>query len=149
MLRWFLFIISLAIGYLLAKEGLSLSHATPIGLALGLVIALFVLFIEININKGSLKSIRHLKKTNNKIDIVLIEKYWKSPLDILRTIIWKHGFENISDETIKEYLNLQNKYLDLIINLDDVDKAHREWSRICQKNIPYKSIKPPKKLDIE
>jgi hypothetical protein len=82
---------------------------------------------------GYLKSIEPLKRTNNKINIILLESYWKSPLDILRTVGWKHGFLNIPNITFERYIKLQKKYLDLIITLHDVDEAHQAWSQMIQK----------------
>jgi hypothetical protein len=83
--------------------------------------------------EGSLELVKHLKKGSNKVKIILLENYWKSPLDILRTIIWKYGFDHISDEKIIYYLNLQQKYLGLIIYSKDVDKAHQNWTDMVQR----------------
>ena len=83
--------------------------------------------------EGSLESVKRLKKGSNKVKIIILENYWKSPLDMLRTILWKYGFAHISDEKIIHYLNLQQKYLDLIIYSKDVDEAHQIWTDIVQK----------------
>lgn len=82
---------------------------------------------------GHLQSTKYLSGPDNEVEIILMEDHWKSPLDILRTILWKHGFDNVSDEKIEPYLKLQKKYLDLIINSKDVDEAHEAWTRIVQK----------------
>jgi hypothetical protein len=83
--------------------------------------------------EGSLESVKHLKKGSNKVKIILLENYWKSPLDMLRTILWKYGFDHISDEKIIHYLNLQQKYLELIIYSKDVDEAHQIWTDKIQR----------------
>ncbi len=56
-LRFFLFMFFMAFGYILAKEVLYLPNAAPIGLIIGIAIALLILLTETYINKGSLNSI--------------------------------------------------------------------------------------------
>jgi len=85
---------------------------------------------------GYPKSTNYLKRPGNKIEIVLLDNYWKSPLDILRTLLWKYGFDDISDEKFERYLKLQKRYLDLVINSKDVDEAHEKWTQMVQKNSP-------------
>ncbi len=84
---------------------------------------------------GYLKSIKHLRRPDIKVEIILLEDYWKSPLDILRTILWKYGFNNISDKKIERYLKLQKMYLDLIINSKDIDEAHEAWTKIVKSRV--------------
>jgi len=88
---------------------------------------------NVMLHGGYLKSTEQLKRPNSEVEIVLLEEYWKSPLDILRTILWKHGFDNVSDKVIERYLKLQKRYLDLVIKSKDVDQAHEEWTQAVQK----------------
>ena len=83
--------------------------------------------------RGSLKSIKYLKRPNNEIEIILLDNYWKSPLDILRTILWKYGFDNTPDEKIEQCLKFQKNYLDLVIHSKDNDEAHDTWTKMVQK----------------
>ncbi len=81
---------------------------------------------------GYLESIKRLSRPDYKVEIILLEEYWKSPLDVLRTILWRYGFDSISDKKIERYLKLQKRYLDLVINLNDVDEAHEAWTSMVQ-----------------
>jgi len=91
---------------------------------------------------GYLNSIKsYLKKPNNKIEFILLDDYWKSPLDILRTIIWKYGIENIDEKKIELYLKLQKRYLDLVLTSKDIDEAHETWTNMAKKpSITWKNI---------
>ena len=82
---------------------------------------------------GYLESIEQLKRPNNEVEIMLLEEYWKSPLDILRTILSKHGFDNVPDREIERYLELHKRYLDLVIKSKNVDEAHEEWTQTVRK----------------
>jgi len=81
---------------------------------------------------GYLEPIKHLIGPENRVEIVLLEEHWKSPLDTLRTILWRHGFD-ISDKTIEQYLRLQRTYLDLVINSRDIDEAHEAWTQMARR----------------
>jgi len=84
---------------------------------------------------GHLESTNRLRRPHTELEVILLEDYWKSPLDILRTLLWRHGTDKISDERIESYLKLQKKYLDLVIGSKDVDEAHRAWTHMIQRTI--------------
>ncbi|MEM4245842.1 MAG: hypothetical protein QW390_00945, partial [Candidatus Bathyarchaeia archaeon] len=81
---------------------------------------------------GFLDGVNYIGRRNFDVEIVLLKEYWKSPLDTLRTMAWKHGVENIPDETIETYLKLHKKYTDLVLKLPEIDQAHEVWSRRVQ-----------------
>ena len=91
---------------------------------------------------GYLNSIKsHLSKPNNEIEFILLDDYWKSPLDILRTIIWKHGRENIDEKKIELNLKLQKSYIDLVLTSENIDEAHETWTNMAKKpSITWKNI---------
>ena len=82
---------------------------------------------------GYLESTEQLKRRNSEVKIMLLEEYWKPPLDILRTTIWKHGFDNVPDREIERCLELHKRYLDLVIKSKSVDEAHEEWTETGRK----------------
>ena len=84
---------------------------------------------------GYLKSTQQLKRPNTGVEIILLEEYWKSPLDTLRTILWRHGFDRVSNREMGRYLEMQKKYVDLVIQSNDVDAAHEEWTQTVQKHV--------------
>jgi len=87
------------------------------------------------IHGGYLKSIEQLKRPNSEVEIILLEEYWKSPLDTLRTMLWRHGFDKVSDREMGRYLEMQKKYVDLVIRSKDVDKAHEEWTQTVRNYV--------------
>lgn len=91
---------------------------------------------------GYLNAVERFTQHNTQVKVVLLDTYWKSPLDILRTIIWKHGLEKTSDETIEFYLRLQKKYITYILQYQDIDKAHEAWTRTIQRRLKVQHNSP-------
>jgi len=83
--------------------------------------------------EGSLQSLKRLKRGPIKVKVMLLKDYWKSPLGMLRTVMWKYGIDNIPDKEMIHYLRLQQKYLELIIRSKDLEKAYESWETIVQK----------------
>ena len=91
---------------------------------------------------GYLNAVERFTQHNTQVKVVLLDTYWKSPLDILRTIIWKHGLEKTSDETIEFYLRLQKKYITYILQYQDIDKAHEAWTRTIHRRLKVQHNSP-------
>lgn len=66
-----------------------------------------------------------LKKDGYSIRVVCLRDYWKSPLDVLRTMFARR---EVSDEELMKCVKEQMKYLDLVISHRNVDEAHEKWS---------------------
>jgi len=61
------------------------------------------------------------------VEPIYLQHYWRSPLDILRIMIWIRGVEYIQDEMFTRCVKGYLKYLDYVISSDDIDVAHDKW----------------------
>ncbi len=63
------------------------------------------------------------------VKVICLERYWKSPLEVLKTLFILKGFDNIPDNIVKLCIKQHLEYLDYILLYDNIDTAHEAWVR--------------------
>lgn len=86
---------------------------------------------------GFTKNLKRRLSSNYNVKVICLEYYWKSPLEVLKTLFALRGVDNISDKIVKFCVKQHLKYLDYILLYEDVDTSHAIW---------VKEFKPHKKL---
>jgi hypothetical protein len=89
------------------------------------------------IYSGFVKNLKRELRSNYEVKVICLEHYWKSPLEVLKTLFASKGVDKIPDNTVKLCVKQHLKYLDYILLYDDVDTAHTIWS---------KEVKPHRRL---
>ena len=70
------------------------------------------------------------------VEPIYFHLYWRSPIDVLRTIISVRGLDAVSDEVILHCVKGQLKYLDYVLLSEDLDVAHEKWTSETRPNVP-------------
>jgi hypothetical protein len=70
----------------------------------------------------------HLVDHGFSVSLVKSEEYWRSPIEVLRTLMWLKGPDHVSDEEIERCVREQMRYLDLVLSCESLDIAHEKWS---------------------
>ena len=86
---------------------------------------------------GFMKNLKRRLSPNYNVKVICLEHYWKSPLEVLKTLFRLSGVDNISDNIVKLCVKQHLKYLDYILLYDDVDTSHANWVRAFK---PYKKF---------
>jgi len=71
----------------------------------------------------------YLREEGFKFNPIYLQRYWKPPLEALKTLIWINGINNIPDDVIVSSIKNQLKYLDHVLSSENIDEAHEEWTR--------------------
>jgi hypothetical protein len=74
-----------------------------------------------------------------KVEPIYLQRYWRSPLEVLRTILWVQGIDDVPDEVIVNCVKCHLKYLDYVLSSEYIDTAHGNWTVETQPNIPQKA----------
>jgi len=62
------------------------------------------------------------------VEIIRLETYWRSPIEVLRTLMWVRRSGQVSDEEIEQCVREQMRYLDFVISSESPDLAHEKWT---------------------
>ncbi len=87
---------------------------------------------------GFAKNLKRRLSSNYNVKVICLEHYWKSPLEVLKTLFVLRGIDNISDKIVKLCVKQHLKYLDYILLYEDVDTSHTIWVKEFK---PYKKFK--------
>lgn len=63
-----------------------------------------------------------------KVKALYLQHYWRSPLEVLRTIAWAQGVDNVSDDDVGRCVRYHLRYLDHVLSSEDIDGAHEKWT---------------------
>lgn len=75
---------------------------------------------------GYISNLRNMMREESySIRIICLKDYWKSPLDVLRTIF---AHRQVNEEELIKCLKEQMKYIDLVISNKNIDEAHEKWN---------------------
>jgi hypothetical protein len=55
-------------------------------------------------------------------------EYWRSPIEVLRILLWLKGSDGVSDEEIQHCVQEQMRYLDFVLSSESLDIAHERWA---------------------
>ncbi|MGQ9721256.1 MAG: hypothetical protein ACUVXA_08045 [Candidatus Jordarchaeum sp.] len=86
---------------------------------------------------GFVKNLKRGLGSNYNVKVICLENYWKSPLEVLKTLFTFRGVDNISDNIVRLCVHQHLKYLDYILLHENVDTSHDVW---------VKDFKPFKKF---
>lgn len=74
-----------------------------------------------------------------KVEPIYLQHYWRSPLEVLRTILWFQGVDDVPDEVIVRCVKCHLNYLDFVLSSKDIDVAHNKWTSETRPNEPRKN----------
>jgi hypothetical protein len=73
-----------------------------------------------------------LERRGISLEIFPLGRYWKTPLDVLRSMM-RRG--DVSDEEIEACIRRHADYLSLVIRSRDLEEAHERWSSHMESRI--------------
>ena len=77
--------------------------------------------------RGMVKPLKsYMEAKEFKVKALCLQHYWRSPLEVLRTITWTQGVDNVSDDEIRRYVRYHLRYLDYVLSSEDIDAAHEK-----------------------
>ena len=82
---------------------------------------------SVAIHAGSAKNLKRKLASNYEVKTVCLEHYWKSPLEVLKTLFALKGVDNVPDNTIRLCVRQHLGYLNYILLHDNVDSSHNVW----------------------
>lgn len=62
------------------------------------------------------------------VGIISLGTYWRSPIEVLRALMWVRRSGQVSDEEIEQCVREQMRYLDFVISSESPDVAHEKWT---------------------
>jgi len=74
-----------------------------------------------------------------KVEPIYLQHYWRSPLEVLRTILWVQGVDDVPDEVIMRCIKCHLNYLDFVLSSKDIDTAHGNWTSETRPHVPRKN----------
>ena len=78
--------------------------------------------------RGMVKPLKsYMEAKEFKVEALYLQHYWRSPLEVLRTIAWTQGVDNVSDDEIRRCVRYHLRYLDYVLSSEDIDGAHEKW----------------------
>jgi len=71
---------------------------------------------------------KQLRELGISVKIAYMSTYWRPPLDVLRVMMRLKGPSELTDDNIRNAVELHMKYLDIVISSDDLDESQKKWA---------------------